>query len=93
MQDRGDYEAVRDAARHRRSAEGPVRVHTPAVRGAWRRGGAAHHGPDDRRLAPTPRVGAPARPPGAGSATHHVGLAPWLQDTVRTLARAWLLTA
>ena len=24
---------------------------------------------------------------------HHVGLAPWLQDTVRTLARAWLLTA
>ena len=24
---------------------------------------------------------------------HHVGLAPWLQDTVHTLARAWLLTA
>lgn len=24
---------------------------------------------------------------------HHVGLDPWLQDTVRTLARAWLLTA
>ncbi len=29
----------------------------------------------------------------AAALPHHVGLDPWLQDTVRTLARAWLLAA